>query len=80
MPTKTLTQPMSLNEILAANIRSERERRSLTQQQLAIKLGRPRPRISEAESASTDCRLSTLQAYAEAFGIPASRLLMQPKV
>jgi transcriptional regulator with XRE-family HTH domain len=71
-------EPLSLNQVLAINCKKLRARRNLTQEKLAVKLGRPRPRVAELEAASTDCRLSTLQAFAKAFNVSPQSLLKEP--
>lgn len=56
-------------EDLAAGLRRQRERRALTQQQLAEKLGFHQRQISDLERGVVDSRLSTVQNVARALGL-----------
>jgi transcriptional regulator with XRE-family HTH domain len=48
---------------------AERERRGLTQAQVAVKMGTTQPYVARLEAAETDPRLSTLLKYAAAIAL-----------
>lgn len=54
---------------LAKTFREARKGKGLTQAELARRMGRPQPRISELEKARGDPRISTVLAAAAALGL-----------
>lgn len=54
---------------LANQLKATRMARGLTQRELARRIGRPPPRISELESGASDPRISTVVAVASALGL-----------
>ena len=54
---------------LANEFREERKALGLTQKELARRIGRPPPRVSELESGEGDPRISTVIAAASALGM-----------
>lgn len=58
---------MSIHPIINA-LRNERRRQGLTQREMARLAGTTQSAISEAESGTTDVRLSTLTRWAAALG------------
>ena len=64
---------------LADELREMRSALGLTQRELARRIGRPPPRVSELESGEGDPRISTVIAVASALGmelmvVPAARV------
>jgi len=68
----------ALAERLAQNIRSLREGRALTQQQMAKASGLPRATWANLESGSSNPTLAVLMRVASAFAVPLEELLMRP--
>lgn len=66
---------MSGDATLGANIRAARERRKLSQQQLAARLGWPQSRVSRVESGRTALDAVDLVLVAGALGSSTGRLL-----
>jgi len=54
---------------LANALKGAREARGLTQRELARRMGRPPPRVSELESGEGDPRISTVLAAVSALGM-----------
>lgn len=65
-----------LNVALA---RETRERLGLTQEQLAERLGVDQGTVAHWELGTRQPRLSSLQAWAKALGLPTEKLLAKPK-
>lgn len=70
-----MTQRMAY-DVLAAGLRRQRQRKALTQQQLAEKLGLHQRQISDLERGVVDSRLSTVQNVARALDL---ELLLVPR-
>jgi transcriptional regulator with XRE-family HTH domain len=66
---------MALREQMAAKLKALRERRGLTQEQLAEKSGVSRTYLARLETGRQDPTLSTLEKLAKALGVKAGRLL-----
>lgn len=66
---------MTLAERMAANLRAQRERRKMTQQQLAEKAGISRAYLARLETARQEPRLGVLDRLARALRVKAARLL-----
>jgi transcriptional regulator with XRE-family HTH domain len=60
---------------MAQRIQELRERRGLTQEQLAVKAGISRGYLARLETARHDPTLSTLEKLAKALGVKVGRLL-----
>jgi transcriptional regulator with XRE-family HTH domain len=60
---------------MAQRIQEIRERRGLTQEQLALKAGISRGYLARLETARHDPTLTTLEKLAEALGVKVGRLL-----
>ena len=60
---------------MAAKIKALRERRGLTQEQLAEKAGIGRSYLARLETARQDPTLSTLEKLAKALGVKVSTLV-----
>jgi transcriptional regulator with XRE-family HTH domain len=61
--------------MLAANLRRLRERRQLTQQDLAVRSGVPRPTLAHLESGEANPTLSVLVRVAEALGTSIEEMI-----
>src|SRR6266571_6805825 len=72
MQSRLRDTPLTLSEVL----RSARQRKQLSQQDLARKLGLRQRQISDLERAATDSRLSTIQNVARALDL---ELLVIPR-
>ena len=64
---------------LAANVRSLREQRGMTQQQLAKIAGIPRPTWANLESGAANPTLSVLHRVALALQVPIEELTSTPR-
>ena len=64
--------PVAVRAALAEQVRAERARRQLTQEQLAELAGMSPARISEIENGGTDPRFSTIVRVADALGLAVS--------
>jgi transcriptional regulator with XRE-family HTH domain len=60
---------------MAQRIQELRERRGLTQEQLALKAGISRGYLARLETARHDPTLSTLEKLAKALGVKVSKLI-----
>ena len=65
--------------VFGGNVRSQRMKLGLTQEQLADRVGVYAPYISAIESGTLSCRLQRVAVFAEALEITASALLKEPK-
>jgi transcriptional regulator with XRE-family HTH domain len=78
MPTKLLRKPSSsLRALLANNLRSFRQSRSLSQEEFADLCNLHRTYIGSVERGERNVTLSTLEVLAEALGISVPKLLTQ---
>jgi transcriptional regulator with XRE-family HTH domain len=68
-----------IDEVLAENLASLRERGKLTQEALSAKSGVLRTVIAQIESASRNPTLQTLEPIAGALGVSVERLLSEPR-
>jgi transcriptional regulator with XRE-family HTH domain len=66
---------MAPKERMAARLKAIRERRGLTQEQLAEKSGVSRTYLARLETGRQDPTLSTLEKLAKALGVKVRRLL-----
>jgi len=66
--------------MLAANLRRLRERNRLTQQDLAVRSGVPRPTLAHLESGEANPTLSVLVKVAEALGTSIEELIGRAEV
>ncbi len=66
---------MAPKERMAARIKVLRDRRGLTQEQLAEKAGVSRTYLARLETGRQDPTLSTLEKLAKALGVRVGRLL-----
>ena len=66
---------MALRELMAARLKALRDRKGLTQVQLAEKSGVSRTYLARLESGRQDPTLSTLEKLAKALGVKVGRLL-----
>lgn len=66
---------MDAGEQFGRNLRSQRKRAGLTQEQLAHAANVYPSEVSRLESARRDPRLSTIVRLAEALGVPPAQLL-----
>lgn len=66
---------MAPREQMAAKLKALRERRGLTQEQLAEKSGVSRTYLARLETGRQDPTLSTLEKLAKALGVKVGRLL-----
>jgi transcriptional regulator with XRE-family HTH domain len=66
---------MAPKERMAARLKAIRERRGLTQEQLAEKSGVSRTYLARLETGRQDPTLSTLEKLAKALGVKVGRLL-----
>jgi transcriptional regulator with XRE-family HTH domain len=64
---------------LAANLRFLRQRRELTQQQLARLCGLPRTTIAECETGASNPTLSVVLSLSDALGLSLDELLCAPR-
>jgi ribosome-binding protein aMBF1 (putative translation factor) len=71
--------PEELTEAFAANVRARRLALGLTQEELADRLGKHKPYISEIENGKRTPWLPNLANFAEALETTPSALLRQPK-
>jgi len=62
-------------EKLAARLKALRERRGLSQEQLAEKAGLSRPHLARLETAKQDPTLSTIEKLAKALKVKPAELL-----
>jgi transcriptional regulator with XRE-family HTH domain len=62
-------------ERMAAKLKAIRERRKLTQEQLAEKAGISRPYLARLETAKQDPTLSTIEKLAKALGVKVADLV-----
>ncbi len=65
---------MEVLEVLGNNIRAERNRLHLTQEQLASKAGLQTHHISNIENGKYDIKFSTLIAILKALNVPFEKL------
>ena len=63
-------------EIVAENVRHQRELRGLTQEALAELVGRNQSRIAEIERGKHEISTARIDQLADAFGVPSAVLLM----
>jgi transcriptional regulator with XRE-family HTH domain len=76
MPKKQLRKPTrSLRRILAANLRSFRRERQISQEELADLCGLHRTYIGSVERAERNVTLSTLEVLAKVLGVSVPELL-----
>jgi len=68
-----------LAQYIATNLRSLRERRSLTQVQLAKHCALPRPTIANLESGGANPTIKVLSKIAAALQVPIEELINKPK-
>jgi transcriptional regulator with XRE-family HTH domain len=74
--TKSLRKPSSpLTTTLAANIRSFREDRGISQEDLADACGLHRTYVGSVERGERNVTLSTLEAFASVMGVSVPQLL-----
>jgi transcriptional regulator with XRE-family HTH domain len=66
---------MALKERMAARLKTLRERRGMTQEQLAKKSGVGRSHLARLETGRQDPTLSTIEKLAKALGVKVGRLL-----
>ncbi len=64
---------------LGNNVREVRQRKNLTQQELADECGVSRPRISEIESGEYNPSVETIEKIAQELGVSMARLFQSPK-
>jgi transcriptional regulator with XRE-family HTH domain len=64
-----------IRRTLASNVKRERDRKGLSQEDLGIASGRPRGTVSRVERAQQEPRLSTLDAFSAALGVPLEAFL-----
>ena len=70
-------QPLRASrDIVAANVRTQRKARGLTQAALATLAGVYQPRIAEIEAARYDFKAGTLDVIARALGVSPASLLI----
>lgn len=65
----------TLQKQFGANLRAARERLGLTQEQLAAKAGLDRGHVNQIESGRQNASLATVEALAQAVGIPVHALM-----
>ncbi len=76
MPKRSLRKPRKvLTRVLADNIRHWRRAKNLSQEDLAAVCGLHRTYVGSVERAERNVTLSTLEAFATAFGISVPELL-----
>jgi transcriptional regulator with XRE-family HTH domain len=66
---------MAPRERMAARLKTLRERRGMTQEQLAKKSGVGRSHLARLETGRQDPTLSTIEKLAKALGVKVGRLL-----
>jgi transcriptional regulator with XRE-family HTH domain len=66
---------MTLREHVAARIKALRQRRGMTQEELAEKAGIGRSYLARLETARQDPTLSTLEKLAKALGVKVAKLV-----
>ena len=66
---------MAPKELMAARLKALRERRGLTQEQLAEKSGVGRSHLARLETGKQDPTLSTLEKLAKALKVDVAKLL-----
>jgi transcriptional regulator with XRE-family HTH domain len=62
------------HQVFASNLRTVRQRKKLSQEELAVRSGLHRTEISLLERAGRDPRLATILRLARALEVPISRL------
>lgn len=67
-------KPLSATELLARNLRRQREERSLTIDDLAGRAGIAASRLAAIEMATAQARLDDVARLAEALGVPIAAL------
>jgi transcriptional regulator with XRE-family HTH domain len=73
---KTTRKPgRELTAILGSNIRHYRDKQRLSQEELAELCGLHRTYVGSVERCERNVTLSTLEAFAMAFGVPVPQLL-----
>ena len=75
---KTYTMDEVARSVFGNNIRACRERVSLTQEELARRVGCTQSHISQIEQSDARPTLGTLQKVAEALGCPVGDLVRKP--
>jgi len=68
----------SSGDVVAGNLRALKAMRRLTDEQLAARMGVKRSWVQERLSGTRELRLSDLDLFAEAFGVPVARLWYAP--
>ena len=76
MPAKS--RPMRLRHLLAANLRAERGRSGLTQEELAEKAKVHATYVSRVETARYNVGIDNVERFAEALGVEPETLLLAP--
>lgn len=64
-----------IRRTLASNVKRERDRKGLSQEGLGLASGLPRGTVSRVERAQQEPRLSTLDAFSAALGVPLEAFL-----
>ena len=67
---------MGVRDVLAANLRAQRQRQNLSQEELAHRAGITRLAVSQLERGLVQPRPPTLRKLAEALGIKPASLLV----
>lgn len=76
MPKKNLRKPSKdLTRVLAENLRALRREQRLSQEELAEICGLHRTYVGSVERGERNVTLSTLEAFAQAFGVSVTSLL-----
>ena len=70
-----LPNPPPLKEIFGVNVRLERVRQRITQEELALRLGREQGYVSQIESARIVASLDVVDSFALALRVPRASLL-----
>lgn len=68
-------KPVPLKKIFGTNVRLERVRQEITQEELAHRIGQEQGYISQIESARIVASLDVVDRLAEALGVPRAGLL-----
>lgn len=68
-------KPLPLKKIFGTNVRLERVRQAITQEELAHRIGQEQGYISQIESAKIVASLDVVDRLAEALGVPRAGLL-----
>jgi transcriptional regulator with XRE-family HTH domain len=68
-----------VSEYLAANVRSLRRRRNMSQEQLAGRAGMPRSTVTHIESGGANPSLSNLALLSTALGVGLEEILARPR-